>query len=113
MSYPPLGFNWNWTDLAYDASLSDVISTVNWIGQNLNDNFTDWIEDNNSDMYDNVEAAKDSAADARLIADNAQASADDAEDAANDAQNTADEAKAIANAATDKISRCSYLRGTH
>jgi hypothetical protein len=88
MAYPPNGFNWNWTDLPSSASLSDVISTVNWIGQNLDANYTNWIENNNSDMYTNVEQAKSDASDA-----------------------AADAAQALA--ATGKINRCSYLRGTH
>ncbi len=92
MAYPPNGFNWNWTNLPGSASLTDVISRINWIGQNLEANYTNWIENNNSDLYSNIESAKGNAAQA--AADAAQAAADAA-------------------AARQKISRCSYLRGTH
>ena len=85
MAYPPNNFNWNWSDLPTNASLASVISTVNWIGQNLDANYTDWIEANNTSLYNNIEDAKDTASDAQDAVD----------------------------AATGKISRCSYLRGTH
>lgn len=99
MAWPPNSFNWNWTDLPSTASLEQVIKKVNWIGQNLEEAYTNWIEGNNSSIHTHVVNAEDKA-------DKAATSAGNAATAASNAQTAAD-------AARKGVNRCSYLRGAY
>ena len=113
MGYPAARFFWGWSNLPSNASLSDVIDKINWIGENLDTTFTPWIEGNNTDYYNNIELAKTDASSAATAASNAQTAASNAATAASNARIVADRAEAKADVANGKISRCSYLRGTH
>lgn len=85
-------FNWDYSDLPSSATLAQVISKVNWIGDNLDGAFTSWVEHALNNLDTANTGALELAGNAATAAQNAQASVD---------------------SALKNINRCSYLRGTH